>query len=257
MQTDPETSMTFWTQHQNNPRESAGTNKFNVKDIQYFEYIETAEGTFVKCLDNNKKFKLTDIQQYGFIDIGGFEEVKSTKRGSLNVITIAGRPRGETLIFVTWFWARQIQTYDEFLNELILAHESRHPFKWEIEIFGQHEWIRQTLIKLLEKKGKNIKILPADTKGRDLSDDAKNKRITALIPLFENHKIYLPKTAKYQELLSEIKDYPACMHKDGLDALGWLRQLHWSVRPKGSADEYNKRQHSQYLQQVRGSRTGY
>ncbi len=100
-----------------------------------------------------------------------------------------------------------------------------------------------------------LKIYPINVKQGDLSLDAKTSRITALIPLFENGEIYLHES--YDMLLYEYNNYPSSMTIDGLDSLGWLRQLHWSVKPKGAADEFNRRQYAEYRQQVSNSRTGY
>ena len=260
MKANPQTAMIYWCQHMNCPQMSSELNKFDKSWLKFFRWEERHDGMYIVCLDEpedskERAFKLTQLPQYGVLDMGGFKETKLIKKGSVNIQMIGGQPRGSIKKFVTWFWAGKLKEPSNFVDRLVEAHEARRPVFWEIEPYGQHEFIRKYLVEETKNRGKNIRILPIKLKQGDISDNAKHNRITNMIPMVANGELYLHES--YKHLIGEIVNYPNSLTIDGLDTLGWMRQLHWSVRPKGSADELNRQQEQRRLQALSGSRTGY
>jgi hypothetical protein len=273
MAANPQTQMKFWTQEQNNPGKAAGIlTKILPEWIRLYLIEEREDGDYIICCDEpedsrEREFKLSKIPQHGMLDMGGFKEVKLIKKGSNNVIMIGGQPKGSTKKFVTYYWEGKLKKPSGFGDKWIAAHVQYYPYYWNIEPYGQHEWIRKTLKEYAESKNKKIKLFAIQLKQSDLSEGAKDNRITDLVPVIESGEIYLRgrKLAdgkivvheSMKPLWNALTKYPNWLTKDGPDALGWMRQLHWSIKPKGSADEYNRRQYEQYKQEVSGSRTGY
>ena len=255
MKTNPETQVTFWTQHQNNPGKGGeGLNKFDIGWVKWFQWEEKKDGMYLRCKDDDELFKLSQINQYGLLDMGGFKEIKLIKKGSVNIIMVGGQPTGSIKKFITWFWAGKMREPSDFANRWIEAHEARYPLNWQIEPYGQHEFIRKYLKEYASNMGKQIRIWAIQLKQSDVSDNAKHNRITDAIPMVANGELYLHES--YKPLIGEIMDYPNCLTIDGLDTLGWMRQLHWSVKPRGGISKANRRREQERSSALRQSRTG-
>ena len=256
MMTNPQTQIKFWTQEQNNPSKAPGAlNKFDKDWIKWFQWEEKSNGLYLRCKDDDELFKLSEIPQFGLLDMGGFKEVKLIKKGSVNVILVGGQPRSSLKKFVTWFWSGKLKEPSDFVENLIEGHEERWPRYWQIEPYGQHEFIRKYLLEATRDKGKQIKIWPIELKQSDVSEGAKHNRITNMIPMVANGELYLHES--YKQLISEFVTYPNSLTICGLDTLGWLRQLHWSAQTSGDVQAINERLEQERIQSLAGSKTGY
>ena len=256
LMTNPQTQFRFWTQEQNNPKKAPELlNKFDIKWIKWFQWEKHENGLYLRCKDDKELFKLSEIPQYGILDMGGFKEIKLIKKGSVNVILIGGQPRGSIKKFVTWLWSGKLKEPSIFVDELIKAHKARWPRKWEIEPYGQHEFIRKYLLEATEEQNVKMKIWPIDLKKEDVSKDAKIKRIIDLIPLISNGELYLHES--YKDLIKDIEAYPGCLVQCRLDALGWLRQLHWATKSFGDVNKINEQLEQERLDRLGDSRMGY
>ena len=256
MMTNPETKVTFWTQHQNNPgRGGEGLNKFDEAWIKYFQWETIDDDLYLRCKDDKELFKLSEIPQYGILDMGGFKEIKLIKKGSVNIQMIGGQARGSIKKFITSFWAGKLKEPSDFADRLVKAHEAMWPHHWDIEPYGQHEFIRKYLVEETKKQGKGIRIWAINLKQADVSEGAKHNRITNMIPMVANGELYVHESFKH--LISEIITYPNSLTVDGLDALGWLRQLHWSHKARENVNTTNAELEQQRLNALGDSRTGY
>ena len=168
---------------------------------------------------------------------------------------IGGQARGSIKKFITSFWAEKLKEPSDFVDKLVKAHEAVWPHHWDIEPYGQHEFIRKYLVEETKKRGKGIRIWAINLKQADVSLGAKHNRITDMIPMVSNGELYLHES--YKHLKVEMTDYPNSLTVDGLDALGWLRQLHWSVRAKGNVGATNAQLEQDRISALNGSRTGY
>ena len=256
MKNNPETQTVFWTQHQNNPGSGGeGLNKFDRDWIKWYQWEEHENGLYLRCKDDKELFKLSEIPQYGILDMGGFKEIKLIKKGSVNVILIGGQPRGSIKKFVTWFWAGKLKEPSDFVKRLIQAHKARWPRNWKIEPYGQHEFIRKYLLEATDEQNIKIKIWPIELKQSDVSENAKHNRITNMIPMIANGELYLHESFKH--LIGEIDDYPNSFTICGLDTLGWLRQLHWATKSFGDVNKINEQLEQARLDRLGDSRMGY
>jgi len=256
MMSNPQTQMKFWTQEQNNPAKAGGgLNKFDIDWVNWYKWEEIDGDLYLRCTDDKELFKLTEIHQYGILDMGGFKEIKLIKKGSVNVQLIGGRPRNSIKKFITYYWEGKLKEPSIFVDGLVKAHEALWPHHWEIEPYGQHEFIRKYLVEETKKRGKNIRIWPIELTGRDVSDGAKHSRITDMIPMVANGELYLHES--FKPLIDGIKTYPNCLTFDGLDSLGWLRQLHWATKSSSDIEALNRRLEQQRIMAIGNSRTGY
>lgn len=256
MMSNPETQVTFWTQHQNNPgRGGEGLNKFDESWIKYYQWESIDGDMYLRCKEDKELFKLSEIPQYGILDMGGFKEIKLIKKGSVNVIAVGGQPRGTIKKFVTYYWEGKLKEPSDFVDRLVKAHEALWPHHWDIEPYGQHEFIRKYLVEETKRRGKNIRVWAIKLKQADVSEGAKHNRITDSIPMVANGELYLHES--FKPLVSGIVTYPNSLTIDGLDALGWLRQLHWSEKIRGGVGRTNAELEQRRINSLGNSRTGY
>jgi len=264
MMNDPEKELVFWTQHMNMPEKPTMLTKFEASWFRYAhledmldemgkerQYI-VPEGQ--KEGGKMERWRLDSVPLYMAIDPGGFAETKLIKRGSRNAIIVAGQPADSAKKFVVDAYAGRLKEPSAFIEKVFEMWKKWRPRAAFIETFGQQEYIRKDIIERAKLACPGLKLSPTP---HDVSADAKNDRICALLPRFENGEVYFLNGMAYgSDLRAEIRAYPNSLTVDLADALGWLNTLTWTRRPSGDADKANA-ERLRKLAQARSPLTGY
>lgn len=232
---NPEEEPKYWAQHMNAPR-SGGLTKFVPSWLKYFRWDKNEhDEDEIVCLKDDdtdgERVPLSSLSQYGFIDPGGFAEMKLLKRGSRNAILIGGQQYNSIKKFVTYAWAGKFKRPSLFMDEILKAHNLRQPRMWRIDTVGTQPYIYNDIMEEREgwKKQRVLKspfsIAPIDP---DTRKDAKDSDIQALISPMSNGEIYIHRSMKY--LIAEIVSFPNGLTKDLVDMLAKLYKLYWTRR---------------------------
>jgi len=250
MKNNPEKSVIFWSQHMNNPHKADAFTAFDKHWLKFYRWEEDSTGRWIVCNDDKQRFKLGSFLTFGFVDPGGFStKTISKKGGSRSAVLIGGQPRGSFKKFVTYTWCGQFKEPKVFLDEIFKAHASMNPYLWRQEIYGQQDYILKDIKSEAQVRKVPLRIIELES---DVSKDAKDSRIQALIKPMFNGEIYVHESMR--ELISEINDYPGGMTKDLLDLLAQINQTYFTRGEKPALKQSND-----IPEQVSGSNeiTGY
>jgi hypothetical protein len=218
MAANPAKEIQYWAQHMNMPTGASKMTKFDYNWLRWYT-IESrvnqagGEDEYIVC-DDKVEFKLKEIQKYGFIDPGGFAEMKVITRGSRNALLVAGQPETSVRKFVFEAWAGRLKEPQEFLDRLFGFHDKWKCRMWRIETIAAQKYIYKDIIEERRRKNKALPLMELDP---DVGKDAKDARITALIDPISRGEYFLHKSMK--DLISEVKSYPGGMTKDLVDML--------------------------------------
>jgi len=252
MRAHTEKSFVFWSQHMNNPgRAEGGFNKFDKAWIKYYDLEEREIGTYLIPEDakGDEAYKLTDIPLYGFIDPGGFSELKLSK-GSRSAILIGGQPRNSVKKFVIHTYAGKFKEPQTFLDEIFAAHETYKPRIWRIDTAAQQHYIYKDILEERRRRHSHLSISPLKP---DVKADSKDGDILALVNPMFNGEIYLHRGMK--NLVAEIGNFPQGITKDLVDCLGKLNKIYWHRRNLDEVARQNRGY--EYTETGRDVVTGY
>lgn len=115
-------------------------------------------------------------------------------------------------IYVLDYIRKHILPADTIKAILDMAEEYK-PVSIGIEVVGYQKALMYGLVEEMRKRGKFYRI--EELKG----DKDKYRRISGLVPYFENHKIYVHEGMK--ELIEELTTYPATRNDDLCDSLAY------------------------------------
>jgi len=242
MQNNPEKVTIYWAQHMNAPHKSSGLTKFDLSWLKYYRWDkdENNEVEMVCLKDDDtdgERISISNINPYGFIDPGGFAEMKMIKKGSRNALLVGGQQYNGIKKFVTYTWAGKFKRPSLFMDEVLTAHNTGKPRMWRIDTVGTQPYIYRDILEERDKWKKSgalkspfyISPIEADTR-----KDAKDSDIQALISPMSNGEIYIHRDMKY--LIAEIASFPNGLTKDLLDMLAKLNKMYWTrrkpVKPK-------------------------
>ena len=216
--------------------------------------------TYIKCEDDGKEFRLSEIPKKGIIDPGGFAETNPLTKGSNNAIFIAGQPYQTIRKFALHTWAGKPKDPDVFVKEVFDPNQEWKVEQWKIETYQAQEYIKRDLQKkaqdthYLKKLGIKgtfrffIASLP-----KEVSKDAKHARIQNVIPSIKNGEWYVHVNMK--RLIAEWEGYPQRLVRDLIDAMGWWHQIFATREPLNPNDYYDD--DSPIPDEGRSSITGY
>jgi hypothetical protein len=227
MRANPMKEVVFWAQHMNCPRDSTTLTKFDGAWLRYYKFEGEGTEQRVVCEDNGESFRLSDFPLWGFIDPGGFAEMKVAQRGSRNAILVGGQPRNSTKKFVIETWAGRIKDPSIFMDKLFDMNARLLVRGWMVETVGSQKYIYRDIQSEKKARGKNLSILELPP---DVSKGAKDSDILGLLQPMQNGEIYVHRSMK--ELISEIREYPNGLTKDLIDMCGkWVKHRTRRGRP--------------------------
>jgi len=232
MRSNPMKEVVFWSQHMNMPRDSTTLTKFDSAWLRYYHFEEDGAGKWIVCDDDNEKFLIGDFNLWGFIDPGGFAEMKVAQRGSRNAILVGGQPRETIKKFVIETWAGRLKEPSVFMDKLFDVNERLGVRGWMVETVGSQKYIYRDIQQEKKTRGKGLSIseLPPDVK-----KDAKVSDILGLLQPMQNGELYIQRSMK--ELISEIREYPQGLTVDLLDMMAkWVKHRTVRRKPIESAD---------------------
>ena len=233
MRANPMKEVVFWAQHMNCPRDSTTLTKFDGAWLRYYKFAGSGDDLRVVCEDDGESFSVREMPLWGFIDPGGFAEMKVAQRGSRNAIVVGGQPRNSVKKFVVETWAGRIKDPSIFMDKLFEINDRLHVRGWMVETVGSQKYIFRDIQheRVARKKGLCIMELPSVvTKG------AKDSDILGLLQPMQNGEIYVHRSMK--ELTSEIREYPNGLTVDLIDMTGkWLKQRTHRASPDANMNK--------------------
>lgn len=264
MLADPEKELVAWAQHMNMPHKTSLLTKFSEAWFRHGHWEEvTRESGAVerqvvipplKGGGNEERHDYARIPRYMVIDPGGFAETKLIKKGSRNAIVVGGQPLGSIRKVVFDAWAGRLKEPSDFVERVFAIWAKWKPRHCYIETVGQAEYIKRDILERARQK--NIAISLSSTPPAT-SANAKDDRITALIPRMENGEIvFMTDCGAINDIKTEIKTFPNSLTRDLADCLGWLNQLVWTRQPMKDMAKVNADRNRQSMYQ-RNEVTGY
>ena len=242
---NPQTQMIFWTQDQNNPNKAGGgLNKFDPTWLNYYHWEKRDKDLAIIIEDRQGKptgeeYLLRHVLKRGVIDPSHFAETKSIKHGARCAVLIAGQPYETDKIILFYTWAGKPKEPSDFLAQIYKADKLINPQSWHMETFGGGEFMRKYVRQYGRKEYWAIKM---GTLPKDVSKDAKDRRIAEVIPTMEAGKIYIHR--KMKDLITEITNWPGGLTKDLIDALAWWHQeFYVSKKKERQATDKHERRH--------------
>lgn len=257
MKANPQEQAKFWAQHMNNPERAEGLHKFLHAWLRFFTFEKLidefgTEHTWIQCWNDDdtrgERFLLSQIPLYGFIDPGGFAEIKMMKRSSRNAILIGGQPHNSIKKFIFYTWVGHLKAPSKFIDEVFKAHEMFRCKLWRIETIAAQKYIYKHIQEARKERKKHLPITPLPVSPR-LGD--KDIDIIGLLDPFYNGEIYIHRSMK--AFIGEYDDFPHGMTKDLLDCAGKMNRYCWSPRKKSDTQDKWKQSYKEYRQQKRGA----
>lgn len=215
MKANPQKEIVFYAQHMNCPRDSTTLTKFDGAWLRYYKFRGEGDSLEVVCEDDGECFRVADFPLWGFIDPGGFAEMKVAQRGSRNAILVGGQPRTSVKKFIIETWAGRIKQPSVFMDKLFDINERRGVRGWMVETVGSQKYIFRDIQQERKTRGKNLSILELPP---DVSKGAKDSDILGILQPMQNGEIYIHRSMK--ELIGEIREYPGSLTVDLIDMLG-------------------------------------
>ena len=246
MRNNPEMSLRFWCEQQNNPSRAVTMTKFDENWLKTYHFEKRHDHLYVVCDLDNQAFLYDDLYCYGMVDPGGFLEKDVTKRSSRNAMMIAGRPKGSDRIFVIYTFARKFKMPKDFMDELFRVNKIYRPRVWRVEVNAQQEYILRDIIEAKRERNEVLSVLPIEA----LSvKDAKHKDIIALLKPMAAGNIYIDPAMK--DFKTEVRVYPGGMTVDLLDLLGKIYREYFSAGQSDAVSRINEEKTNRWRNRIR------
>lgn len=229
MAANPNKEVEYWAQHMNIPTGSSKMTKFDYDWLRWYTVesrpVEGQPDKEIIVCDDGTEYDLKAVTKYGFIDPGGFAEIKLMTIGSRNAILIAGQPTNSIRKFVFEAWAGRLKETKDFLDHMFKLQARWKCRMWRIETIAAQKYIYRDIIgernrrnEAHRAKGEAEEPFPIMELETDVTKGAKESRIIDLIDPCSRGEYYLHRSMK--DLISEYKSYPGGLTKDLVDMLG-------------------------------------
>ena len=217
MKADPNDSIIFYTQMQNNPMQSNLTD-FDVKWLKYYTKTADEDGNpAIEYTDQEKRRQFVlvkDLVVTAIIDPAVSEsKAKNTAR---TAIVIVGVDRETNAKIVLEAWADRIPEPRQLYKQVFEFHQKYHPRRWGIETFAQQNFILKAIRERARDLGTHI---PISELPKDVGKNAKEIRIRSLQDDFSSGGVYLHESMR--NLKAEYIAFPTGPTVDLMDALGY------------------------------------
>jgi hypothetical protein len=244
MASNPQKQMIFWTQHMNMPTAAEGINTIKYEWIKFYMFEEDADGVvWVRCKDDNQKFRVCDMTIRGVIDPGGFASGSGIKKSSRNAFVLVGQARNTYKKFVLETWAQKIASPSGMMKKIFAAQRKWRVASWHVEVYASQNYILKDIREEVAKENIRLVALPLPP---EHTDDAKNKRIQGLIQPISNGEVYMHETQK--DAIAELINHPGGLTHDLADCMGWHEKMFWHGIPFGKTGTMNKKNMDAYIQ---------
>jgi len=251
MKADPDRSIVYYTQMQNNPMES-GLTAFRPEWKRFYQRSENEAGEpVILWVDHNEKrhvVRVKELDKSGTIDPATISA--SMKKACRTAVVIVGVHTKTNTKFVLEAWAKKIRKPSDLYDKIFEFHKKYRPRRWGIETFSQQNWAKAIITNAAREE--NIPIYLRDLP-KDQGKDAKTRRIESLQEDFACGQIYMDESQTH--LISEYHAYPMGTTDDLLDALGYHKYW-WRNRNLDEIAETQSRQESRWILGQQGI-TGY
>ena len=225
MKADPNDSIIFYTQMQNNPMQSNLTD-FDVKWLKYYTKTADEEGNpAIEYTDQEKRRQFVlvkDLTITATIDPAvSSSKSKDTARTAIVIVGI-DRETGSKIVLEAW--AARIGEPKQLYKQVFEFHKKYHPRRWGIETFAQQNFI----LKAIREKARDVGThIPISELPKDVGKNAKDIRIRALQDDFSCGGVYIHESMR--DFRSEYLAFPMGQTKDLLDALAYHKQ-YWKKK---------------------------
>lgn len=251
MRNDPQMSLRFWCEQQNNPSRAVAMTKFDENWLKTYHFEKRHEHLYVVCDLDSQAFLYDDLYCYGMVDPGGFLEKEVTKRSSRNAMMIAGRPKGSERIFIIYTFAQKFKMPKDFMDELFRVNKVYRPRVWRVEVNAQQEYILRDIIEAKRERNETLSVLPIEAQP---VKDAKHKDIIGLLKPMAAGNIYIDPAMK--DFKTEVRLYPGGMTVDLLDLLGKIMREYFSVGQSDFVSRINEEKVNRWRGRIREIRGG-
>jgi len=251
MKNDPDRSIVYYTQMQNNPMES-GLTAFKPEWKRFYQLSKNEDGEevilWIDQEDERHAVRLKELDKSATIDPATL--AASMKSACRTAIVVVGVHTKTNTKFVLEAWGKKIHKPSELYNKIFEFQKRYRPRRWGIETFSQQNWAKDTI--LTAARDKNLSIYLRDLP-KDQGKDAKARRIEALQEDFACGQVYFHETQR--NLIGEFHGYPMAPTNDLMDCLGYHKYWWKNAGSVEDVDENLKRQESRY--RFEGGITGY
>lgn len=242
MSANPNKEMEYWAQHMNMPTGASKMTKFDYAWLRWYT-IESrvspnSDPEEIVVCDDGQEFRLRDITKFGFIDPGGFAEIRLLTMGSRNAILVAGQPSSSIRKFIFEAWAGRLKETRDFLNRLFDLQAKWKCRMWRIETIAAQKYIYRDILgertrrnEAHRKANEPEEPMPLMELERDVSKGAKDARIIDLIDPCSRGEYFFHRSMK--DLIGEFKSYPSGLTKDLVDMLGAYNREYAKRREPG------------------------
>jgi hypothetical protein len=249
MKNDPDRSVVYYTQMQNNPMES-GLTTFKPAWKKFYVWGKNDDDELLVVWndqeDKQHAARLKELDISATIDPATVQA--SMKTACRTAVVVVGVHTPTNAKFVLEAWAKKIRQPSELYDKVFEFHRKYRPRRWGIESFSQQNWVKKTILDKASEKNVPIYIRDLD---RDVGKDAKPRRIEALQEDFACGQIYFHESQK--DLIGEYHSNPMGL-EDLMDALAYHKK--WWRRHDPDAEKRQVVQESRLHYEGRGI-TGY
>lgn len=251
---DPDRSIIYYTEMQNEPMKS-GLTTFS-PDWKKFYVLDKNDDDENLIIYTDQKGKVHTVRLKE-LDISGTVDpatvASSMKKACRTAVVVVGVRIKTNTKFVLEAWAKKINKPSDLYDKIFEFHRKYRPRRWGIETFSQQNWVKQTILSAAQDE--NLSIYLRDLP-RDTGKDAKDRRIESLREDFACGQIYFHESQR--DLIGEYHSNPMGLN-DLIDALAYHKYW-WRNRNLDEIAEAQSRQESRWLlgqQSITGYGGGY
>ena len=249
MKQDPDRSIVYYTQMQNDPMHS-GLTTFRPEWKKFYVLDKNADNEdLVVWTDQKGEVHAARIKE---LDISATIDpatvAASMKEACRTAVVVVGTHKTGAK-FVLEAWAKKIRKPSELYNTVFRFHNKYRPRRWGIETFAQQNWVKKTIME--KAREESIAIYLRDMP-KDTGKDAKNRRIESLQEDFATGQIYFHES--HRDIIGEYHSHPMGLN-DLMDALAYHKHW-WRNVDQEELRATQRRQDSKWRFENRGL-TGY